>query len=218
MKKFLWILVIIIVILAAVFAFNKVSEKASPVREETATSTPVASVVQPNYTFKYKFIKGGTASVDVYDGAQLVQTVSAKDAEELSIEDKNAYIENVDVNFDGYKDLAILTCLGATGNQCFDFFLWNPSTKMFDYSEEFSEANSFPDKAFPLQLHSFWNMGCAGACYVERFYKVESNKPVLLKEITQELNDNATMATKVTKELKDGTYVTSTTTSKFENI
>jgi hypothetical protein len=112
----------------------------------------------------------------------------------------------VDVNFDGYKDLQLITCFGATGNTCFNYFLFNPLARNFEYNKEFSDTNGIPDPAVKeIRVHV--NAGCAGGCFIERTYKVLNNKPVLVKEVKQDYENSdpsSSFFVKTTTELIDG--------------
>jgi hypothetical protein len=51
----------------------------------------------------------------------------------------------VDANFDGYKDLQILSNCGATGNCSYDFFLYDPVTNLFVHNEFLSNNLCSPE-------------------------------------------------------------------------
>lgn len=63
----------------------------------------------------------------------------------------------VDANFDGYKDLQILSNCGATGNCSYDFFLYDPVTKQFVHNEFLSNnlcSPTFDAKKKQITTHS----------------------------------------------------------------
>ena len=124
----------------------------------------------------------------------------------------------VDVNFDGYNDLSVLAGGGQHGS-FYTYYLFNPKTKLFEFSKDFSDTAAIPDKETKLLIHHGY-LGCAGNCFEEERYKVVNNKPLLIQEIKQEniLNAKGMYSvdsyTRVTRELVGPTWVTSTTTNK----
>jgi hypothetical protein len=63
----------------------------------------------------------------------------------------------VDANFDGYKDLQILSNCGATGNCSYDFFLYDPVANQFVHNEFLSNnlcSPEFDAKKRQITTHS----------------------------------------------------------------
>ncbi|MBI4087055.1 hypothetical protein HY416_03715 [Candidatus Kaiserbacteria bacterium] len=162
------------------------------------------------YTFRYD----GETTLEVYKDNALQRTITMPVAplDPGSITD---FMVAADINFDGWKDLGIKSSEGATGNRSYDYYLFNAQTEEFEYSKEFTDTLGFPN-AETKEIRSHWNEGCAGGCFSERTYKVENNTPVLILEVEQRLVDveNETFI-KITKELKDGVFVTSTSTVTY---
>jgi hypothetical protein len=158
------------------------------------------------YTFRYD----GKQKVEVYKNNVLLQTIALQ-TEIPDLGSITGFMISTDVNFDGLDDLAIKTCEGATGNVCYEYYLFNPQTEKFEYSKEFTSAGGSPDAA-TKEIRSSWNNGCAGDCFSNRTYKVINDKPVLILEVVQEFDEKKQVFVKVTKELKNGVFVVSTST------
>jgi hypothetical protein len=155
--------------------------------------------------------------IKVYSEGKYLQTISLPEKLFDLGFGAEGFMEAVDINFDGYKDLSLRTCQGATGNQCWDYFLFNSNNKHFEYSAEFSATDGQPSKN-NKEIRSFYKLGCAGLCYVERIYKVENNKPMLIRETKQDLNHQNRVITKVVRQLEDSKFVTATSTESTGNL
>jgi len=85
-----------------------------------------------------------------------------------------------DYNFDGYQDVYLLTNWGATGNQYGCVWLFNPATKNFDYSKEFSDlSRGWLDPASKT-IFTFSKGGMAGMVHTGKKCAVENNRLVLI--------------------------------------
>ena len=94
-----------------------------------------------------------------------------------------------DYNFDGYQDIYLLTNWGATGNRYGCVWLFNPTTKNFDYSKEFSELpGSWLDPATKT-IFTFDKGGAARMVHIAQKYAVENNKPVVIWTENQDWDD-----------------------------
>ncbi len=175
-----------------------------------ATRTCVIRIfdTEPLYTFKYD----SNATIEVSKEGKHLQNLTLPQ-EKIDVGLIHGFMHAVDVNFDGTKDLAVRTCQGATGNQCFAYFLYVPQTGKFEYSAAFTETGGYP-QSLTKQIRTHWNEGCAGECFVEKTYKVENNQPILIQEISQNYDSKNQIFTKVVKDLKNGRFVTATSTVK----
>ena len=86
----------------------------------------------------------------------------------------------VDLNFDGYRDIYVLTNWGATGNDQGCIWLYDPANKRFEYSPEFSNLGTFTLDPAHKTIITWANGGMAGAVHSADKYRVESNRPVLM--------------------------------------
>jgi hypothetical protein len=135
--------------------------------------------------------------IEVYKNGKLSQTLSVPASKMMDTGFTPVeFMQAVDVNFDGELDLALRTCQGATGNECYIYYLYTNTG--FVYSPEFSGTQGWPN-AKKQEIETFFNEGCASDCYQDSTYKVVNNLPVLVEQDSQDM-------------LKDGTYVKTTRT------
>lgn len=87
-----------------------------------------------------------------------------------------------DFNFDGYRDIYLMTGAGATGNQSGCVWLYNPATGGFDFSKEFTEVTASRHRidSEARTILTFEREGMAGLAHTASRYKVENNLPVLI--------------------------------------
>lgn len=70
-------------------------------------------------------------------------------------------LEAIDLNFDGYNDLRILTNEGATGNSWYDTWLYNQKTKTFVKNELLSQSTCLMVDTLGRKILTYYR---AGAC------------------------------------------------------
>jgi hypothetical protein len=92
----------------------------------------------------------------------------------------------VDMNFDGYKDIYVLTTWGATGNEYGCVWLYDPENGRFDYNKEFSDLSRFTLGPATKTITTHGNGGRAGMIFHAAKYSVESNRPVLVIMVAQD--------------------------------
>ena len=98
----------------------------------------------------------------------------------------STWFRGVDLNFDGYKDIYILTVWGATGNEFGCVWLYDPATERFDYSKEFSELSTFTLDPATKTIITHGNGGMAGTIFTVGKYIVDNNRPVLVATVAQD--------------------------------
>jgi hypothetical protein len=113
-----------------------------------------------------------------------------------------------DINFDGYKDIYVMTWWGATGNQGGCWWLYNPATEHFEFSKEFSELSVRRINPDEKTILTFSVGGQAGIVHDAERYRVENNKPVLIWHENQNLDLNRKEFHCVVQELRGGKMVT----------
>lgn len=91
-----------------------------------------------------------------------------------------------DINFDGYKDIYILTNWGVTGNQFGCVWLYNTATGSFDFSSAFSQLETMTLHPESKTITTFSNNGNAGNDFHAAKYAVENNRLVLIMQIAQD--------------------------------
>jgi hypothetical protein len=113
-----------------------------------------------------------------------------------------------DVNFDGYRDIYLMTNYGATGNHYGCIWLFNPATGRFDYSKEFSQLSRYWLDPESETIRTFDRAGMAGMVYTANQYKVESNRPVLMWSENQDWDPGKEHFHCVRQERRNGVMVT----------
>jgi hypothetical protein len=114
----------------------------------------------------------------------------------------------VDFNFDGYQDIYVLTNWGATGNNQGCIWLYNPTTRQFDYSHEFSDLGTFTLDPANKKIITQSNGGMAGRVHSARKYKVENNRPVLIYDERQDWDMDKKQFHCIVKELRGNQMAT----------
>lgn len=135
----------------------------------------------------------------------------ATECEDMEPRPDNDFFTLVDMNFDGYKDIGLLTSWGATGNTYTSYWLFDPRTGTFVFSKEFSGlgTETLDPKTKQITTHS--NGGHAGMIFSESTYVVKDNKPVLIREVNQDYDEKKGYYIEITKEpVKGNLTVTGT--------
>jgi hypothetical protein len=96
-----------------------------------------------------------------------------------------------DYNFDGYKDIYLMTMRSPMANTASCLWLYNPKTGLFDYSSAFSKISVTSIDAGPKRLLSYGNGG--GGNYHLDKYAVFDDHPVLVWSEEQDLNNSGDM-------------------------
>ncbi|MGD1007826.1 MAG: hypothetical protein ABR980_11415 [Ignavibacteriaceae bacterium] len=95
----------------------------------------------------------------------------------------------MDVNFDGYKDLVLVSGIGAMGkNWCFDVYLFSVKDKKFHKSTKFSGFTNIELDPKKKIIKEHIDEGCASDCFTENTYKVINNKPIIINSLIQDFD------------------------------
>jgi hypothetical protein len=127
--------------------------------------------------------------VQVFRGntAKPVQSLDGCELEDMEAPPKGSeWFRVEDINFDGYKDIYILTHWGATGNQSGCVWLYNPASGSFDFSKAFSELGTVTLHPETKTITTLGNGGMAGMVFRAATYAVENNTPVPIIEVAQD--------------------------------
>lgn len=93
--------------------------------------------------------------IEIYksDQSDPIQTLQSRmDAEPY--QNKNAnYFQAQDINFDGYKDIKLLIWWGATGNEGYDFWLFDPNSEKFIFNSQLSKIGNPITNEETKELH-----------------------------------------------------------------
>jgi len=89
----------------------------------------------PLFTFHFAGREDNTlGDIEIIEGtsSEVIQTIeNTTDAGMIAPARAKDVLTVVDANFDGYKDLQLLSDCGATGNCSYDFYLYDPKTDRF---------------------------------------------------------------------------------------
>jgi hypothetical protein len=122
--------------------------------------TIVYTIIPKRGSFETDLIK-----LSIYQLNKLIQTINYND--------DCYFLELIDWNFDGYKDISILYDAGATGNTTYRVWLYNPKKKTFILDSNFLTGNCFIDtnKGFIIKHYR------EGSQFeIWEYYKCKNNK------------------------------------------
>jgi hypothetical protein len=95
----------------------------------------------------------------------------------------------IDVNFDGYLDIRMVSFQDNFGNFSYDYLLFNPEQSKYLFNEEFTDVcNNAEIDASKKQIRvtSTTEKDCP-CCWQQNTYRVQNNHPQLYQTITSEL-------------------------------
>ncbi len=173
----------------------------------------------PNYTIQaYVSHKNNSTSTDCYqvinnsNSTRYLLESGEDDSgnpvyESATDSSDDGAVQAGDFNFDGYKDIMITVSTGATGNTDNDFFLYNPSTKKFEFDQALTGADiTGLDQNGNLYYFSNW---CAG-CGITQTYKYVNGKLTMTKSVSDDVNRTTGKWTETIVDYSDGKYSTTT--------
>lgn len=96
-------------------------------------------------------------------------------------------IEFADFNFDGYKDINLLSSCGGTGNCWYYFWLYEKKNGLFVYNEQLSELCLPGADAEKKEITAMQNSGNQN--YLYEFFKWYGNNLILVREVKYSTND-----------------------------
>jgi len=91
----------------------------------------------------------------------------------------------VDINFDGYKDIYMMTSWGVTGNEIGCVWLYDPPARRFEFSKDFSAIGKFILDPATNTITTGGVGGHAGRIFRMIKYTVEDNRPVPIFDVLQ---------------------------------
>jgi hypothetical protein len=94
----------------------------------------------------------------------------------------------VDMNFDGYIDIYMLTSWGATGNQSGCIWLYDLKSSRFEFSKDFSELDRFTLDPATKTITTHSNGGRVGTIFRAAKYVIEDDRPVPIITVAQDWN------------------------------
>jgi hypothetical protein len=175
----------------------------------------------PQFTFKVipekrRTDKYGSAQSTVHEivvfrgkSKQPLQHLSSCDLNEMEVPFKgSSWLRTGDINFDGYQDINLVTTQGVTGNEGGCFWLFNPTTRRFDYSDAFSKLYGPRIDPTTKTLFCFATGGMAGMVHSASKYKVQNNRPVLIWSEEQDWDNSKNQSHCVQQELRSDKMTT----------
>jgi hypothetical protein len=82
-------------------------------------------------------------NLDIRRGSDIIQTIdNTTDPSAIYPASAKKVLIAVDANFDGFKDLQLLSNCGATGNCSYDFYLYDPKAQQFVHNEFLSSMTT----------------------------------------------------------------------------
>lgn len=152
---------------------------------------------QADNTFGDLDITAGTSS-------EVIQTIeNSTDPNSIAPLKSQSVLTTVDANFDGYKDLQVLSTCGATGNCSYDFYLYDPGANEFVHNDFLS---GLVTPSFDQQRkHVLTSSNSSAYDTQSEIYQYESNGRYTLIQKQESIWDrNAHTVTLRTYELRNG--------------
>jgi hypothetical protein len=184
--------------------------------EKYASFSVVINDQLPAFNFKIvgSFSKNNSPMEDFI--AQYIEVINPSKKEQQRLNAKNkfdndgygwgadfdleiaALVQFVDLNFDGYLDLRLLNNTGATGNNWYASYIYDPASGKFKFQSELSKLSGIRIDGDNKQIVTYSRIGyCEEAM---EYYKVVKDKLVLVKAEWTEIDRTRD------KEMKDGGF------------
>gem|GEM_PF-3403718 len=126
--------------------------------------------------------------IQVITPSGVVQTIEPEMEETPPKGSKYFILEDLD--FDGYKDLKILSMWGATGNLFYKCWLYDPKEAKFIFDEALSDMGNPLPHPESKTLTTRSTGGMAGCIFIEETYIYKDGKPVVIETIDQDYDQN----------------------------
>jgi hypothetical protein len=121
------------------------------------------------------------------DSKQPVQSLEDCELSEMEAPRSGSeWFRVVDMNFDGYKDIYMLTSWGATGNESGCVWLYDPESRRFEFSKDFSELGRFTLDSATNTIVTHDNGGRVGTIFRAARYVIQGNRPVPIITVAQD--------------------------------
>jgi hypothetical protein len=157
------------------------------------------------------FPQSAVKNIEVFKGDldQPLQRLTDCDFGEMEPPPRNSdWFHTDDINFDGYRDIYLMTNWGATGNHHGCIWLYNSRTGKFDYSKKFSQLSSYWLDPASKIIRTFDKGGMAGQVYTANQYKVEGDQPILFWSEKQDWDSDKKQFHCLLHERRNGAMVT----------
>ena len=114
------------------------------------------------------------------------------------------YFQALDLNFDGYKDIRIMTSWGATGNTVYKNWLYEPKFESFDHSPALDALSSPTPDPKRRVITTRSNGGMAGCIYTIQTYDYFNGQLRLIWEESQVYKESTKSFEKTVQKFEDG--------------
>lgn len=171
----------------------------------------------PIFTFNFIGQDDNTlGNINIMEGSKIIQTINGGvDPNYITPETSQDILKPVDANFDGYKDLPILTECGATGNCGYDFYLYDPNTNQFVNNSFLTNLGTFNIDNEKQQITASSNSSVAD--WEKDIYQYKSSQYLLIEKDISTWNRSDDTVTIQTYKLQNGKMnLVSSVTNPFE--
>jgi hypothetical protein len=148
---------------------------------------------------------GCTSNIDVFDSSKtLMQNINSEYDIPLQPSGPEGldWFELVDLNFDGVKELAILTGIWDNGtNAYYQFWQYDTSTSKYIYSEIFTNSFNcnYDIDEFRKTITTYTLDNRIGNEFTEGYYIIKDGIPQLMRSIQQKIAPNGDLPKKKTE-------------------
>lgn len=142
-----------------------------------------------------------------FDSDSLIQTINLNDLDIIYSDYEGPADSLLDVNFDGYKDLCIVTGIGQLGkNWAYEIFFFNPKTEKFYKDKNFPTIWNIEINDSLKEIYESFSLGCT-YCWHWKTFKIKNNKLILIKLDYQDLDRKTKKMHRFIQEYKNGKMV-----------
>lgn len=160
----------------------------------------------PIFTFRFAGKEDNTfGDIQITEGTsgEVIQTIeNTTDAGAIVPAKTKDVLAVVDANFDGYKDLRLLSNCGATGNCSYDFYLYDPKANEFVHNDFLSSLGTPSFDGAKKQVITNWNMSAGD--WQSETYQYQDGQYTLIRRKISEWDRNRDIVTVSTYELRNG--------------
>lgn len=155
---------------------------------------------------------GAVFRIDVFDEGKRAVVARLLDPREANLRGARLggglpIVRFADLNFDGSQDIMLLDWAGATGNKGYVVWLFDPGSRRFVFSHELTGPSNVEPHPEDRTLTTFATGGAAGTiCDGERYRWVD-NRPVLVRQVSQDWDDKTKAYVRVIREPEQGRLV-----------
>lgn len=165
-----------IFIYLAIFILISCNSINKEIGENTLSKDSLVNTENPKHSYKFNVDSTGyiLTSINIYSESKCIQKIITK----KDIESK--YFELIDWNFDGYKDISVLSNCGSGGCA---YWIWNylPNRGTYEYNKELSEVLGLEIDSIQKQIIFHHRFGDQDEYW--KYYEYKDYKLVFIREI-----------------------------------